>query len=172
MTLLTLSIAAMTIASPSPDCSLSPGSLAERRVFTNADLERMAACRYQTGVQSKVGAAPPVELRRSRPAQRGVTLASHSPGREADAFEANWRAQWRSVDQRVRRLRREAHELRQEAGEAPRDPKKKPSGRRSAALLIGRAQSLEAEAKELEDEFQERARREGALPGWLRPKAK
>jgi len=76
------------------------------------------------------------------------------------------------VDQKVRRLRKEARELRQEAAQAPRDPKKQPSGRRSPALLISRARGLEAEALELEEEFQERARREGALPGWLRPPAR
>jgi hypothetical protein len=73
------------------------------------------------------------------------------------------------VDQKARKLREEAHELRQEASEAPRDPKKQAKGRRSPLLLISRATSLENEARRLEEEFQERARREGALPGWLRP---
>lgn len=84
------------------------------------------------------------------------------------ALEADWRARWRSVDERVRRLRREAEDLRLEANEAPRDPKKKPTGRRSPQILIRRASALEAEAARVEDEFQSEARREGALPGWLR----
>jgi hypothetical protein len=171
MTFLTLSIAAIAlVAAPQPpDCSLPPSSRSEPRVFTNADLERMAACRYQTGAQSQVGTRTPEET--ARPARRS---REGSPGGGSDeaALEADWRARWRSVDQKARKLRQEARDLRQEAAEAPRDPKKQPTGRRSPSLLISRARSLEAEARELEDEFQERARRQGALPGWLRPKAR
>jgi hypothetical protein len=159
MTFLTPFIAAMATSlalTSQPDCSLPK----TQRAFTNADLERMAACRSAS--------APPEPL--DTPSAKPRREAS--PSRAAaspDSREADWRAQWRSVDQKVRRLRREAYELRQEAAEAPRDPKKKPTGRRSPALLLTRARSLDAEALELEEEFQERARREGALPGWLRP---
>lgn len=169
MTLSTLFLAALALASPPPDCSLLPRPGSERRVFTNADLERMAACRYQTGAQSEVGTDPPAKA--TAPAHQ-ATRSSRTDGPQIEALEADWRARWRSIDQKARRLRREARELRQEAGVAPRDPKKPPTGGRSKALLISRAGSLEAEAKELEDEFQEGARRDGALPGWLRPKAR
>ena len=169
MTLFTLSVLAIALASPPSDCSLPAGSLSERRVFTNADLDRMASCRYQTGALSEA-ASRPVE-RASRPPRPAAkhTAADYRP---PDALEADWRAQWRAIDHKAGTLRREARELRQEAGEAPRDPKRQPSGRRSPSLLIGRARNLETEAKELEDEFQERARHEGALPGWLRPKVR
>lgn len=163
MTFLNLSLAviALTAAPQALDCSLPPSSRPEPRVFTNADLDRMAACRYQTGAQSEVGTSA------ARPAPGpGKTSTTERAG--SAAIEADWRARWRSVDQKARKLRQEARELRQEASEAPRDPKKQPTGRRSPTLLITRARSLEAEARELEDEFQERARREGALPGWLR----
>jgi hypothetical protein len=141
----------------------------EQHVFTNADLDRIATCRYQTGAQSEVGGDPPGPAPRSR---RRSVEAPAATGVSTEALETDWRARWRSVDQRSRKLRREALELRQEAAEVPRDPKKQPSGRRSKSLLIAKARSLEMEAKELEDEFQERARREGALPGWLRPKSR
>ncbi|MBX7184989.1 MAG: hypothetical protein K1Y01_07575 [Vicinamibacteria bacterium] len=169
MTLLTLSLTALglSLAPQPPDCSLPPSTRSEPRVFTNADLERMAACRYQTGAQSEVGGREPEPT--GRPARR--SRAASPPG-QADSLEADWRARWRSVDQKARRLRQEARELRREAGQAPRDPKKQPTGRRSPSLLIGRAEALEAEARELEDEFQALARREGALPGWLRPKGR
>ncbi len=167
MTFLILSIAAIALsAAPQPpDCSLPPSSRKEPRVYTNADLDRMAACRYQTGAQSEVGAPAPETAARSAP-----RAGRASPSKESDpsAGAADWRARWRSVDQKARKLRREARELRQEAAEAPRDPKKQPTGRRSPSLLISRAKRLEAESRELEDEFQERARRQGALPGWLR----
>jgi hypothetical protein len=156
----------MSVASPSFSCSLPAESLSERRVFTNADLERMAACRYQTGAQSEVRSGP------SEGARAAPGKAKASSGRERDFAEADWRARWRSVDQKARKLRQEAHDLHQEAGQAPRDPKKPTVGRRSPSLLTARARRLEAEARELEDEFQERARREGALPGWVRPKGR
>ena len=171
MTFLTLSMAvvALTAAPQSPDCSLHPSSRPEPRVFTNADLDRMAACRYQTGALSQVGAGEPAKA--AHPARRpgGPPRAA---GAGPSAIEADWRARWRAVDQKARRLRQEARELRQEAAEAPRDPKKQPTGRRSPSLLIRKAAGLEAEARELEDEFQERARRQGALPGWLRPEGR
>jgi len=171
MTLLTLSIAALALAAAPqvPDCSLPQTPRSEPRVFTNADLERMAACRYQTGAESEIGS--PTSTEAARPAHRSKE-ASRARGSDPGALEADWRARWRSVDQKARRLRQEARELRQEASAAPRDPKKQPTGRRSPSLLISRARSLEAEARDLEDEFQESARRAGALPGWLRPGAR
>ena len=149
MTFLTIALATLASAA-APDCSPIKGPLAGK-VFTNADLDRMAACRRQAEAEAEKAPAA------------GTT--------SRDNAEADWRAQWRSIDQKARHLRREARELRQEAEQAPRDPKKKPTGRRAPSILVSRAESLEAEARELEDEFQARARREGALPGWLRPRA-
>jgi hypothetical protein len=158
---------------PSPqDCSLATGTPSPKRVFTNADLERMAACRYQTGVLSAVSGAVPESPGPTRSARGSKPESPTSASAQRDEAEAEWRAQWRSVDQKVRKLRLEARELRQEAGESPRDPKKRVVGRRSPSLLIARAQSLETQAREIEDEFEERARREGALPGWIRPKGR
>ena len=170
MTLLTLSILAIALASPAfDDCSLPPGSLTAGYVFTNADLERMAACRHQTGVESQPGIAPAEKPQRPVRSGSRAAAADRPP---TDGHEAFWRAQWRSVDQKSRKLRREAHELRQEAGEASRNPKKgNGGGRRSPSLLITRAEALEAEARELLEQFSERARREGALPGWIRPQS-
>jgi len=156
---------------PSPDCSLPLLPRPERRVYTNADLERMAACRYQTGAQSEAGTSRPKE-EIGGPGSKAAKTSRPAEAALRDALESDWRARWRAVDQKARHLRREARELRQEAGDVPRDTKKPPTGRRSPSLLLTRARSLEAEARELEDEFQERARREGALPGWLRPKAR
>lgn len=175
MTFLTLTLATLTFFAP-PDCSPVKGPLAGK-VFTNADLDRLAACRRQTAVPvgrdalpdaASPGAALPETGRKGRPRPAEGSSSSH----DRDRAEADWRAQWRSIDQKTRTLRRDARELRQEAAEAPRDPKKRPTGRRSPSLLLIRAESLEREARELEDEFQERARREGALPGWLRPRAR
>jgi hypothetical protein len=161
---LSLAVVILTSADQSPDCSLPQKSSPGTWAFTNADLERMAACRGQTTVS--IEPAPPVKPARTK---RSATPPSNADPTDR-AIEADWRARWRSVDQRVRKLRDDARELRQEASEAPRDPKKQPKGRRSPSLLISRALTLENEARRLEDEFQESARREGALPGWLRPR--
>ena len=171
MTFLSLSIAAiaLTAVPQPPDCSLPPASKSEPRVFTNADLDRMAACRYQTGAESEVGTREAAKAARPARPSRGASRAAEAG---PDALEAEWRSRWRAVDQKARRMRQEARELRQEAAEASRDPKKRPTGRRSPSLLVSRARSLEAEATELEDEFHEMARRQGALPGWLRPRSR
>lgn len=165
MTFLIPYLAAVALASPPSRCPLPERANAAHRVFTNADLELMTACRYETGALSEPGVNHPAAPSRKGPSARSAPNPAAAGSRD---LEADWRARWRAVDQKVRRLRRDADELRQEAAEAPRDAKKRQTGRRSPSLLLRRAQRLEAEAKELDDEFQERARREGALPGWLR----
>lgn len=164
---LTLTLTMAFAAPQSEECRLVTGTRTEQRSFTNADLERMSACRYQTGALSAATTAVAETPLRGDRRTAGQSNRDKPAGAEAD-----WRAQWRSVDQKAWKLRREAQELRQEAAESPRDPKKRVVGRRSPTLLITRAETLEAEARELEDQFNERARREGALPGWLRPQGR
>ena len=126
--------------------------------YTNEDLERMAPLRGQTGVLSK-------------PASREPSRAAAEP---ADKAEAYWRKEAERLRARLRPLKRRADELRLRLKEARAEPgKKKPHGGRgsgggSAEALSQRLESLEAEIREREDELQERARRERALPGWLR----
>lgn len=168
MTFLTLAfaLAAITFTEAGTDCDRLKDVIALKRAFTNTDLDRIAACRGRAEAQEGPAVAGK-ELPERRPTRTTPTGAT-----AREEVEEDWRARWRSVDQKTRRLRREARELRQEAEDAPRDPKKKPTGRRAPSLLLTRAETLESEARELEDEFQERARREGALPGWLRPKGR
>ena len=108
MTFLTPFIAALALASPSPpaDCSVAPAPPSAQRVFTNADLERMAACRYQTGAQSQVGAPPPETV---NPWPRKTARATPEDTVRLEILEADWRARWRSTDQRVRKLRPRGH---------------------------------------------------------------
>lgn len=181
MTFLTPFLTAALLAAPqSPDCApvVRP---APRRVFTNADLDRIAACR---ALQEGAPAAPREEDADRAPSDSGKAKGrrpSRTPGStpvatagvdSREALEADWRARWRSVDQKAKKLRREARELRAEAAQAPRDPKKPVLGRRAPSILLTRAESLEAEARDLMNEFEELARRQGALPGWLRPQGR
>ena len=175
---LTIALAAVSANPPQLSCSLQPGSPSAQRVFTNADLERMAACRRENEGSPDVPTTDAADAPsskgsgRARKSNANSGSADRTHNSASDSAEEDWRAQWRAIDQKARRLRREAQRLREEAAETPRDPKKKaPAGRRGPNLLIARAQDLEADARELENEFQERARREGALPGWLRPRS-
>lgn len=165
MKLLILALAAVAAGERPGPCPVPRDFFSEKRVFTNADLEMVAACRGRTGALSQPEAARPEPGGARRP---GATPPETDRARR-DATEADWRARWRSIDQRARRLRQEASELRQEAAAAPRDPRKRPTGRRSPSVLIARAEAREKEARDLEDEFHQQARRAGALPGWLRP---
>ena len=130
--------------------------------FTNDDLERVSPFRDQTGalsapaVQPKPAAAPP--------ASRGVR------------DETYWRREAERHGGRMRLLRRSAAELRLKIDEAWRAPeghggRKGRSGSAPASSLDALRRRLQAAEEEIRDEdlrFEERARRAGALPGWLR----
>jgi hypothetical protein len=142
------------------------------RVYTNEDLDRVHPASGETGVRS-VPAAVPVE-RRARPA--GDEDRPRSRG------EAYWREEARRVRERVAELAAKAEELRAQiaADEDEQRHLARPSrsGRaaRSRASLSGgadpaasaRLASLLLRMRALEDDLLERARRDGALPGWLR----
>lgn len=180
MTFLTPFLAAALLAAPLPQDCAPLGRPEPGRVFTNADLDRIAACRAlregtpaPTSETRAEGSAdePTLKGRRTTRAPRTASPAA-SDIESRDALEADWRARWRSVDQKAKKLQREARELRAEAATAPRDPKKRIVGRRAPSVLIARAEALESEARELVSEFENLARRQGALPGWLRPESR
>ena len=150
-----------------------PGGAPEEKksvpLYTNEDLERVSPHRGETGVDSEVMALPPVSGAAGRPEGRG---------------EAYWRreAEKLRVRLRPRRARIEALGARIAEREAnPGPTRTRRSGRgstgteasassRETQLVTWRAQlaALEREVREEEDRFEERARRAGALPGWLR----
>ena len=134
------------------------------RVYTNEDLDRVHPFRGETGVHS-VPAAPPAEPAPSGPPDRRL-------GRRGEDY---WRREAARVRERVRALEAQAGELRariaeqaeQESRQLVRNRRASPgssSGARLRAKLLG----LERRRRETEDDLAERARREGALPGWLR----
>jgi hypothetical protein len=141
--------------------------------YTNEDLDRVSPLRGQTGALSQPG---------STPQQAGrETAGSARPRGPARNDESYWRQEAARVRRRVQGLRRRAVDLRAQLEEARRkawedqtDVKASrrggAAGRRGAstALLEQRIQALEQEIREHESELEERARRAGALPGWLR----
>jgi hypothetical protein len=131
--------------------------------YTNQDLDRVAPLRGQTGALSEP-ATPPT--------------AEPPPGsRSREGEEARWRqaAQrhrdgLRALEGRAADLRLRIEELRraaaQDSGTRSRSGAKAPGAAVDAALV--RLRRLEDDIRRRQDEFEERARRARALPGWLR----
>jgi hypothetical protein len=126
-------------------------------VYTNEDLARVAPLRGETGVLSQP-AVPPRPL----PSERAAERPSRARGedhwrREADRL----RETLRPLLRRAASLKREIHERWKLPGVAPMTDPKLIEWRREL-------QEVEAEIRERQERLEERARRDGALPGWLR----
>jgi len=166
-----------------------PGALATEdkpasspRVYTNDDLERISAWRGQTGVDSK----PAVSAEAARPDEdRSPTARDKAAATKLDreraqraAAERYWRGQAEALrrrllplHQRLDALRASLEQSRETAARAQRRPHRLGANGTAAQ----RARSLEQRVAALQDRIDseqallaERARRAGALPGWLR----
>jgi hypothetical protein len=134
------------------------------RVYTNEDLDRVRPFRDETGVRSVP--AVPVEERE----------AARRPGdeRAKGRGEAYWRREAERVRDRVRAMEAQAAELRAQIAERAAEASRLSRGRSaspgsgSPATLRAKLEALERRMREIEDGLADRARREGALPGWLR----
>jgi septal ring factor EnvC (AmiA/AmiB activator) len=132
-------------------------------VYTNEDLERVHPLRHETGVSSVPAVAP-----------SEAATAPEPTGRSRRRGEEYWRREARRVRDRVRTLAGQAATLRAQLAEREEERRRFAYRRRgssasgSDATLRARLETTEHRMRELEDELQERARREGALPGWLR----
>jgi hypothetical protein len=127
--------------------------------YTNQDLDRLAPERGQTGVLSTR-------------APEGPVLPEIAQKRHGEDY---WRQQAERLRSRLRPLKRRAEELRLRLREAQDAAwRSMPGKTRSSSAsaqperLAAELASVEAEIREREEELQDRARRERALPGWLR----
>jgi hypothetical protein len=135
------------------------------RVYTNEDLERVHPFRDQTGV-----ASVPAEV----PQEAGARPVREPPTRRRG--EDDWRREAARVRDRVQALEVQAAGLRAQIAERAEEASRVALGRRrsstggstSEATLRAKLAALERRMKQLEDDLADRARREGALPGWLR----
>ena len=123
-------------------------------LYTNEDLERVAPFRNQTGVAS----VPPPEAARAGPAPES------SRGRG----ESYWRREAERVRQQVRKLEVQAATVRARMEAERARPQRSRSGARRGPDHEARLLALKLEVRQIEDELQDRARRDRALPGWLR----
>jgi hypothetical protein len=143
------------------------------RVYTNEDLDRVRPFRDQTGVRSVPAVAPdpPAPSTGGRARERPALSPADAHGRGEDY----WRREADRVRDRVRTMEAQAAELRariaeraEEAGRQLTRGRRGSSGAGSAAILRARLVALERRMRQMEDDLSERARRERALPGWLR----
>jgi hypothetical protein len=126
------------------------------RVYTNEDLARVAPFRGETGVLSRPAAAANAAPR-DREARR-------PPGKGQDY----WQREADKVRERVRPLQKRAASLRRQIDERWRLPGVAPTTDPKLIDWRRELRETEVEIRELEDRLEERARRDGALPGWLR----
>jgi hypothetical protein len=132
-------------------------------VYTNEDLERVRPFRDETGVAS-VPAFPPEQR---DPDRAGAVARGRSADRHSEAY---WRAEAERVRERLRKLEDQAEDLRRRIGAARSEPW---SSRRRRTAPDTRAwqtrlAAVEERRRQIEADLLDRARRDGALPGWLR----
>jgi hypothetical protein len=134
------------------------------RVYTNADLERVHPFAAQTG-GSLVPAAPADQ----DPAGERET-ASRGRG------ESYWRREAAAVRERLHALEEQAAGLRTRIAERELNKqelvyggrRRSSSGSASIASLLSSLAAVERRMQRTQEDLEERARRDRALPGWLR----
>jgi len=133
------------------------------RVYTNADLERVRPFRDETGVGS-VPAVPP-----------GAAASHPERERPRGRGEDYWRKEAGRTRLKLQALAEQREALRARIAEQESDTRRflrrGPAAASPAASLIAlqsRLAALERRLRETEDDLLDRARRDGALPGWLR----
>lgn len=132
------------------------------RLYTNADLDRVHPFAAETGVSS----VPAVTPHDTPPA---VSLDTRRRGRGEDY----WRSEAARVRERLRAFAQRATELRARIDERASENevfgrRRASSGSSSIAALRASLAAVERRARSTEDDLEERARRDWALPGWLR----
>ena len=129
---------------------------APARVYTNDDLERIRQTRG--GAPDPTAGAPDAPPARPSDGKRG----------DDDSREARWRREAERLRERLQPLRDQADDLRQQIDARWRMPGVKPVTDAPLLALRRKLAALETRIRDAEDRLEERARRAGALPGWLR----
>ena len=141
-------------------CLIAPAAAADERraparVYTNDDLARVSGRRGETGGESRAAAAAPAQ-------------SAAAAGRDHGGGEPYWRGEAERVRRRVEPWREAAADLRVEIAARQSAPGVRPYTDPRVRAMQRRLDALEARIREAEDRLEERARRAGALPGWLR----
>jgi hypothetical protein len=163
-----LCAARLAAAIQAPRPQPSPAPRPPVRVYTNEDLERVHPFAAETGASSIPAFAA------GEPASASAPRQPETRGRG----EAYWRQQAAAGRDRLRALEERAAGLRARIAERIAERSRQPEvfGRRRAssaaasgtATLQASLAALERRMRRMQDDLEERARRDGALPGWLR----
>ncbi len=137
------------------------------RVYTNADLDRIAPLRDQTGALSQTASDTAPLTSSAAPLERTGDSALRLKE------EAYWRREAARVREKVAALQDQAAELRarlealtEERRLSSRSPGR--TGSDPATAIARRLARLDSRMRALEEDLADRARRARALPGWLR----
>lgn len=153
----------LSVPNPAPaGDSPRPTPRPPARVYTNADLERVHPFAADTGVSSVPAVAA------------GDTPEAPEPdARHQGRGEPYWRSEAARVRERLRALEERAAELRARIAERASQSevfgrRRAASGSSATASLRASLAAIERRARLTQDDLEERARHDGALPGWLR----
>ena len=144
-------LAIVLLLAPEPAPSSSPAV----RVYTKADLDRLAARRDENGVFTTSSPETPTAV--EKPA-RG----------SSEQGEEYWRREADKMRDRVRPLLERADALRERIAERRRKPGVRPYSDPGIVALERDLARLLEQAREFEERLEDRARRARAMPGWLR----
>lgn len=150
------------------------------RVYTNADLDRFAAMRRPRGtplpprgegqgggsIIEPRGDTPSAEAAPEPAVEKARTNAAEP--RDDSRKEAHWRKEAARVRERVRQAEQSAEALRKRIDARWRRPGVLPSSDPLLQTWQSRLRAVEERVRELEADLDDRARRAGAFPGWLR----
>jgi hypothetical protein len=135
------------------------------RAYTNDDLERYAHLRTEQPADVVEEDAPrPARSRSRRPPRESTAAATGASARG----EAYWRREAERTEDAVRRLRAQAADVAEKVSDLRRQPGVLPYSDPRVVRMEARRLALEERAREAESRLEARARRAGALPGWLR----
>jgi hypothetical protein len=132
------------------------------RSYTNEDLERYAHLRTEEPADVADDGPAPGRSRSRRAPRERAAAASTTRG------EAYWRREADRTNEVVGRLRDQSADLAEKVADLRREPGVLPYSDPRIVRLEARRRVLEERARDAESRLEERARRAGALPGWLR----
>jgi hypothetical protein len=136
------------------------------RVYTNEDLDKVAPRRGETGVLSRPGTTSGRGTADREPSERAARTTKG---------EDYWRHQASRTKSQIQALREQAGRIKAQIEREAERASSRKGGRRGGRLAWAaeddrarRLRDLETRARELESDLEDRARRAGAPPGWLR----
>ncbi len=126
--------------------------------YTNEDLDRMAPYRHQTGALSE----PASSSSEDGSGSRDATAAARAKQ------ERYWRREAQRLRERIRPVRQQVEDLRLRIEERRRQPGVRLVTDPTIQSWKRKLESLTRKIRDWERRFAQRARRQRALPGWLR----